>query len=129
MFFFIFKVFTQDAKLKVSVKKEEDVDSTTDQQAGGERSCSGTWGSPLSRSEKSAVKKTPVRKEKDIRKNTEDRRQKRGEHILLLHCMSISTDTQLLRFRAVKRTDIYPYYFILLSLITSLAVPMIVKLR
>ncbi|XP_026315275.1 uncharacterized protein LOC113226757 isoform X1 [Hyposmocoma kahamanoa] len=75
------QVLTQDAKLKVSVKKEEDVESTTDQQASGERIRSGTWGSQSSRSEKTVVKKAPVRKEKDIRRSTDDRRQKREQRL------------------------------------------------
>lgn len=81
--------------MKVSVKKDEDGESATDQQAGGERTRSGTWGSQPSRSEKTIIKKIPVRKEKDIRKSTDDRRQKRGKHILLLNYISISIGTQL----------------------------------
>lgn len=103
--------------------------STKDPQAGGERSRSGTWGSQPSRAEKAAVKKTPVRKEKDFRKSTDDRRQKRGKHILLLNCLSIAIDTQLCMFglRALKRIDIYHYCFMLLSLMTSFAVLTIAK--
>lgn len=82
----------QDAKQKVSVKKEDDVGSTTDQQAGGERTRSGTWGSQPSRWEKAVIKKTPVRKEKEIRRSTDDRRQKRGKYILLLNLTLISID-------------------------------------
>lgn len=65
------------------MKNEDDVVSTTDQQAGGERTRSGTWGSQGSRTENTAPKETPVRKEKVIRKSTDDRRQKRGKHILM----------------------------------------------
>lgn len=61
------------------------MEATTDQQAGGERTRSSTWSSQPSRTEKTAVKKTQTRKEKDIRKSTDDRRQKRGIDILLFN--------------------------------------------
>lgn len=59
--------------VKESVKKSEDA-SRIEVQSEQKRERSGTWGSATARKEKEVLKK-PI---KDIRRNSDERRQKRG---------------------------------------------------
>lgn len=64
----------------VELAKQDEKQNVANKPVEPERTRSGTWGSQSTRKDKDTpVKKTPVRKDKEIRKSSDDRRQKRGQ--------------------------------------------------
>lgn len=61
-----------------TTKKSEDVAKVPAKNAEQVRARSGTWSSATGTKQKEPAKKTTARKEKDVRRSSDDRRQKRG---------------------------------------------------
>lgn len=64
---------------KPVLKTDEVVFRSAENDADKLRSRSGTWGSAIGSKQKELIKKTPTRKEKETRRSSDDRRQKRGK--------------------------------------------------